>query len=85
MPDGFTNPGPDPVTKISFRSAKIGHVTDLIGQFQRRVKLYVGSLFIEPGSGFYKLFAFNLLGSVLEFLKLNFKYFRIALAAKKNF
>ena len=31
------------------REAKIGHVTDLIGQFQPRVKFYAGIFFIGSG------------------------------------
>ena len=41
---GLQAPGPDPINKN--REAKICHVTDSIGQFQRRVKFYAGILFI---------------------------------------
>ena len=33
------------------REAKIGHVTDLIGQFKSRFKLYYEILFIESDPG----------------------------------
>ena len=35
----------------TIREAKIGHVTDLIGQFRHRVQFYTGILFIGAGPG----------------------------------
>ena len=55
-------PGADPIKNFSIefdstleywliREAKIGRLTDLIGQFQHRVKFLAGNLFIGSGPG----------------------------------
>ena len=41
---------------LTIGTAKIGHVTDLMGHFQRKVKFYAETLFIGSGSTSRRIF-----------------------------
>ena len=47
------------------REAKIDHVTDLIGQFQGRIKSYAGILLIESGPVLVPSYLYTDLNEVL--------------------